>query len=343
MKNLFIIVGILLPALVWGILSTGSVASAQGASTCAYAQETGHNIHGLFLEYYLAHNGAANFGMPLTEAFIENGFLVQYFQRARMELHPENPEPFRVLLGLLGEQYGIFDAPIKVGAIPTANNPNFHYYPNTGQAISFAFKKYFDSHGGVDVFGYPITGVHFENGEFVQYFQRQRLIWNPLDTSANAIRPSPVGELVLDKVYPANHKWRVRTLSDSCSNLNELVTHPMPVPTPQLKITASPMRTAMSLFVRVMFRQPPGAGPQYVEVLVEDSNAKPVAGVALYSIVRFPTGDKYYPLMETNATGKSTFSFDLNNQLPNSVIVVDVYGFLDTATATGRDTFVVYR
>lgn len=52
----------------------------------------------------------ALFGLPLTQARIEvnptdgNVYLTQWFERARFEWHPENPQPYRVLLGHLGAE-----------------------------------------------------------------------------------------------------------------------------------------------------------------------------------------------------------------------------------------------
>jgi hypothetical protein len=47
------------------------------------------------------------FGYPISEEFFEGGSVVQYFERARFEWHPENEgTPYVVLLGQLGrEQY----------------------------------------------------------------------------------------------------------------------------------------------------------------------------------------------------------------------------------------------
>ncbi len=36
--------------------------------------------------------------------FGDKQMTVQYFERARMELHPENQRPYDVLLGLLGNE-----------------------------------------------------------------------------------------------------------------------------------------------------------------------------------------------------------------------------------------------
>jgi hypothetical protein len=74
----------------------------------AYFAATGHSLSGEFLTYWLDNGGLAIFGYPLSEPFVEvsptdgKPYLVQYFERNRFELHPENPEPYNVLLGLLG-------------------------------------------------------------------------------------------------------------------------------------------------------------------------------------------------------------------------------------------------
>ncbi|HEY0071872.1 MAG TPA: Zn-dependent exopeptidase M28 [Chloroflexia bacterium] len=70
--------------------------------------ETGKTVGGKFVEYWRAHGGVALQGYPISEEFTEvsplNGktYLVQYFERAVMEYHPENQPPFDVLLSQLG-------------------------------------------------------------------------------------------------------------------------------------------------------------------------------------------------------------------------------------------------
>lgn len=75
-----------------------------------YFDPTGHNLRGLFYDYWRNKGGLDRFGYPLTETHREidpetgNLFDVQWFERARFELHPENQPPYNVLLGLLGKQ-----------------------------------------------------------------------------------------------------------------------------------------------------------------------------------------------------------------------------------------------
>jgi Tol biopolymer transport system component len=67
-------------------------------------QETQHSIGGGFRDFWEGRGGAAIFGLPISDELTENGFSVQYFQKARFEWHGENPAPLRVQLGLLGDE-----------------------------------------------------------------------------------------------------------------------------------------------------------------------------------------------------------------------------------------------
>jgi iron complex transport system substrate-binding protein len=70
--------------------------------------ETGHSVGGKFRTYWEEQGGLPRFGFPITDEFQEKSALdgktytVQYFERAVMELHPENQPPSDVLLGQLG-------------------------------------------------------------------------------------------------------------------------------------------------------------------------------------------------------------------------------------------------
>jgi hypothetical protein len=76
-----------------------------------YFKETGHNLVGVFKDYWEQRGGLAIFGYPISEEFGETNpadgqfYVVQYFERARFEYHPEKKgTPYEVELGLLGRQ-----------------------------------------------------------------------------------------------------------------------------------------------------------------------------------------------------------------------------------------------
>lgn len=81
-----------------------------GTPGSAYFTETGHNLSGQFLEFWNARGGLAVFGYPISEERIEASpqdgkeYHVQYFERAKFELHPELAgTPYVVQLAQLGK------------------------------------------------------------------------------------------------------------------------------------------------------------------------------------------------------------------------------------------------
>lgn len=75
-----------------------------------YFQETGQSIRGGFLDYWLNSGGERIFGMPISPEVPmrhpSDGktYTTQYFERARMEYHPELPDGQRIVLGVLGSE-----------------------------------------------------------------------------------------------------------------------------------------------------------------------------------------------------------------------------------------------
>jgi peptidoglycan hydrolase-like amidase len=146
-------------------------ASAQAAASATiFFPQTSHSVSLGFKQFFDTRGSLEVFGYPTTEEIRENGWTVQYFQRARFEYHPELAgTPYAVELGLLGD--------LTAGqTFDKANpQPGARFYRETSHNLSGAFQKFFDTRGGLDIFGYP-TSEPFDRGGFtVQYFQRARL------------------------------------------------------------------------------------------------------------------------------------------------------------------------
>jgi len=162
-------------------------AAAQGE---ACFQETGFCVQGRFLDYWQQHGGLATNGFPLGEErreVLEDGqvYVVQYFERARFELHPENPAPFDVLLGQFGRRW-LRTAPLPNAAdtAPATARPGMAYFPETGHNLGGRFLDYWQANGGLAQFGYPLTEEFTEqledgNTYQVQYFERARFELHP--------------------------------------------------------------------------------------------------------------------------------------------------------------------
>jgi hypothetical protein len=162
-----------------------------------YFPETGHSIWDEFRDYWRRFGGLMVFGYPITEARIEDGRKVQYFERARFEYHPEN------------ERLPGFDALPKADALrlvvqltrlgaPLAEVRNFspaeppppdlagvRYFPETRHRLGGAFRAFWEAHSGLTNFGYPLSEELAEVSPLdgktytVQYFERGRLEYHP--------------------------------------------------------------------------------------------------------------------------------------------------------------------
>ena len=75
-----------------------------GEENCLFFAETGHQICSPFRERWERTGGLTRHGLPLTDAFDENGRQAQYFERSRFEHHPDNPPDFQIQLGLLSRE-----------------------------------------------------------------------------------------------------------------------------------------------------------------------------------------------------------------------------------------------
>jgi hypothetical protein len=102
---------VLLTLLLGGLLTvTPPHVRADGGTTGeACFQETGFCVRGRFLDYWTTNGGLARNGFPLSDErqeLLEDGntYTVQYFERVRLELHPENAAPYDVLLGQFGRR-----------------------------------------------------------------------------------------------------------------------------------------------------------------------------------------------------------------------------------------------
>jgi hypothetical protein len=148
-----------------------------------YFEATGQYVEGKFLDYWQEHGGLPVFGYPLTPVFHENGYMVQYFERTRFEQHPENAgTPYEVLLGQLGKDRLKADG-VKVPPSRETPAAGALFFRETGFGVGGAFRGYWEKHGGLPQFGYPLSPeVQVHEGKstlLVQYFERARFEWHP--------------------------------------------------------------------------------------------------------------------------------------------------------------------
>jgi hypothetical protein len=290
--TILLIVGLLLPAV--------TPANAQKADSL-YFPETGHWVSGDFLTFYQAGSDPQLlFGYPITDSFADplSGESVQYFQKSRFELHPEADKPNRVQLSPLGSllyQAGNpVDMPIEKSAC--------RYYAEQKHYVCYAFLGFFDNHGGVGQFGYPISEIEQHENLYVQYFERARLEWHPELPAGQRVTISELGRVYFDQ---------------SVGDLSLLQPNP----------GNATLKAMMQLQARAFVSRAiisPGA-KQTLYVMAQDQYLRPVSRANVAVTVRFPKGgEERYRLPLTNNDGLSSMEINLGEQPSNQIVILDV-------------------
>jgi len=289
------------------LLANQGVAAAQ-VERSLYFPETGQWVSGAILDMYESvPEPEVVFGYPITKAFEAawsrnpSGTLIQYFERARFELHPENPADLRVTLTLLGEYFYDRDE-----FQPASHNKPSPYacrnIPQGGLPVCYAFLQFFDQYGGVAQFGYPISELVTHQGRMVQYFQRARFEWHPENPTGEKVTLSELGR---EYFYDLNEDYKLmRPESDG------ILVHPL-----ELRIHAFVNRAVM-----------PSNGLQELFVVVQNQTLQPVSGAHVTLHLTLPSGKVHdFSMPLTNSNGISQVAFIVQDEPAGlAQVVVDV-------------------
>ncbi len=163
-----------------------------------YFPETQHSLRGEFKNFWERHGGLPIFGFPISEEFVERSEdgtdrVVQYFERYRLEFHPDKAPPYNVQLSRMGDTILRVQGRDWFTFPKTGATPGCLFFDVTGNAICEPFLSFWRSSGlefdgqrgksyaeSLALFGQPISPPQTEEiapGVFVtvQWFERARL------------------------------------------------------------------------------------------------------------------------------------------------------------------------
>lgn len=306
------------------LLAHPSYAQSPG---CRYFPETGHNVCSPFLEFFETHGGVDIFSYPITEVLSDNGRQVQYFQKACLEW---SPELSKVQLAPLGDLLGFHAPPIPEPPLP--DDLLYRYYPQTGHTLSYALLAYFDAHGGVDLFGYPIAEPMIEGGFIVQYFQNIRLEWDP---ASNRVHLGLLGEFGFQTArLDPGLLAPVPSTEVPPTPIPVPVSTPTPTPTP---IPTPPPRLSVDASVgKPIIRQ---GDDQTVHVYVTDLGGQELEGAQVKIIVHYVGSVLPFVAPPTDATGYTWYTFNIGYPPLGYIRVIDVIASHEGRTGSTQTSF----
>lgn len=262
--------------------------------------QTGHTLTDEFLAFYeQVPNPELVYGYPITERITgKDGLVVQYFQKARFELHPERPEGQRVQLTPLGQKMYHPGEPFAL-----TKNPAICQTFSTGFEVCYSFLEFFSEEGGSSQFGQPISPVEERDGRLVQYFEYARLEWHPDSVEAGLnqeVQVTYLGRQYFDQLGedPAL-LWPVE--GDFGPDIVSVQVH------------AFPVQAVVS-----------GGKPQALYVIVQDQNLNPLAAMNVTLNITYPNKTiAAFTLPPTNEFGytSDTLPFDPTQ---NGVGIVEI-------------------
>lgn len=266
--------------------------------------ETGHWVSGPFLEYYESvPDPLLILGYPLTEQMahpIRQGVIIQFFQRARLELNTNVSEAQQeVNLAPLGEWLYSSTGRGELANFAMATNA-CRTFPESGIPVCYAFLQFYDGNNGAVYFGEPVSQPEIIDGRLVQYFERARMEWRPEMPNGQRVALTDLGRLDFDLTIG-----------------NDAYTEPLiGIPEAQLVDIRAHAFAEHPLI---------GSGErQTVFVVVVDQYMRPVADAQVMVTVRMPNGsvENLRPDRATNEDGFTQVDFSIPEIEPNQVVEI---------------------
>ena len=210
------------PVIALASLMLGTHADAQTGQRCF--PETGQCISGRIRVFWERNGGLPVFGFPITpqraETTREGTFQAQWFERHRLELHPENQPPYDVQIGRAGDirlqQQGRDWFTFPRADEATRNRSDCHFFPETGQSVCGLFWQAYRRYGldfgvpgvsfeeSLGLFGMPLSPPQIElapNGQMLltQWFERARFEHHPQNQAPFDVLFGRLGAEILEQ------------------------------------------------------------------------------------------------------------------------------------------------
>lgn len=299
------------------IIATSGIHATRAQVDRKYFPETGHYITGQFFQYYYSVPGPDKlFGYPITESFTDTktGLTIQYFERARFELHLDEPPDRRVQLTAAGRYLHPVEQPKAVAgnqpACQALNDPQ-----NGGEhLVCYSFLDFYMANGGLAQFGFPISDMELENGMTVQYFERARFEWHPGLNGNSYVMLSDVGSMLF--YHLRENQARLGPVTDNAA----------PETPVDIKARAYPGKAITGQ-----------SGQQEIDVVVFNQQGAPVQNADVSVTVRLPSGAvQRYIAGSTDKTGIVKVTFFFNKEMVGMarVEVVASLNGKETSTST---------
>lgn len=284
-------------------------------------------VGAVFREFYARYGGEPVFGPPLTADIpTDGGGHKQYFYNAVLIYNPNLQADERVSLAPLGVQYYTPDPP----ALPTPS-PGAVYFAEYGHTVDLSFAEFFNLHGGVKVFGYPISEMHIEDGLLTQYFERASLYYDHRLQPGQRVVLGPLGDEECSRVNCYRLEGPLRARRAVC-----------PIPTASAPTPGAPYAGAE---IKTWVAEPVlGLGEiQTIYARLFDGGDAGIPGVQPCVTVETSGGNSSIFMTPTDSQGHTSLQFYTTTWKPGEYVLYTVTAAVGGQVLDVRHEFVVWH
>ena len=281
-----------------------------------YFPQTGHHVKGDFLHFYKSvRDPQLVFGYPITEQMTsKDGKTVQYFQRARFELHTDLPQDQRVQVSPVGQALYQPATQLKLN-----NTAGCDLFP-TGYSVCFAFLDFYRANGGAGQFGNPISPFEFHENLIVQYFEKARFEWRADRPEDQRVVLTDLGRLYFEQL--GEDPVQLKPVQPLDATINAI----------------------LSIRVRAFVLKPLTrvTGQQTVYIIVQSQTLQAVSNASGKVTVSWPDGRTEDYFFTTNRSGLGTVTFSFADQKKGELVPIDIVVVYQGLAGTTRTSFRVW-
>ncbi len=283
-----------------------------------YFSQTGHWVPREILDVYnQSTQPEILYGDPISSFFESSPNLyVQYFQKVRFEIHLDRQPGQRVELTDLGRVMYQFGA----GAPVAENSTNCREFPDQGFRVCQAFLEFFDAHGGVAQFGYPISNVEVQDNIIVQNFEKARFEWHPHLPINDRVQLSDLGTGYFYMIGENRVYLRPEDPGDA---INDQVS--------ALKVRAYPKYAVVE-----------SGQNQTIYVIVQDQKRLPVDNARVNLRLQFSGEERQVSIQEQTRGGTTQLEFTINTA-SLGVVQIHVTAEYEDLSAKTVTSFRIWR
>ncbi len=173
--------------------------------------ENGIVVPAILWRSWRMHGGNDLFGPPLAPAVVEHGMIRQIFERAVLEIHPEWADtPYLVQLAPLGRTRA---SPAGAALRNDCPPHECRRFAETPYAIRGAFAAYWERHGGLATFGFPLSDegmAYAADGEWRVQQVFERAVFSLHDDGSVSLEPLGWAFLVRERSLASAAAHQVR-------------------------------------------------------------------------------------------------------------------------------------